>query len=199
MTLSKQQHLLVPVLGAWHYCWHLVKAIFILYGDWLLIPISIKLGWRKIRMEADNYHACCTFLISLIRAGIAIIQKFNNKSNILGHYQETKKVAVMYSEMVYFIYAIGVPLCMTLTAVRSGDLNLLQKCVTHNLRLFLAAHKKHYSFLFVHFIWVTNKLSEKALQIYSSNLWFKLSSHSKYYSANDVTIENVINILLYLS
>ena len=33
LTLSAKQSFLVPVLATWHYTWHLVKAIFILYGD----------------------------------------------------------------------------------------------------------------------------------------------------------------------
>jgi hypothetical protein len=191
LDLSVKEPLLVPVLATFHYCWHFVKAIFVLYGDWLLMPIAQKLKWRKIKLDADDYHACCDFLVSLTRAAICIIEKFKTQSDIVEHYLETKENARMYSELVFFVYNAGVPLCTLLIAIRSGNFELLKSCAVHNLKLFRAAHKKHYSFLSVHFIWTTNKLNEMALEIYSGTLWFKMVAHSKFYSANDAIIENV--------
>ena len=191
LSLSQSETMLVPVIATWHYCWHFVKAIFILFGDWLLLPIAERLRWRKIKKDAQDYHACCDFLVALTEAAIGLIQCFRNQTDVLEHYRQMQFNAKMYSELIYFVVHAGVPLCTLLVAIRQGNFETFQNCVRQNLPIFLAAQKKHYSLLTVHFIWLTNRFSTKAIQIYCSNLWFKLTAHSAWYSANDVVIENV--------
>ncbi len=191
VRLSVKEKRLIPVLAVWHYIWHVVKAIFIIHGDWLLIPIAQRFRYRKIKLEANNFHASCGFIVTITKVALHLISKFKLKTDVTQHFNECKYAAVMYSELVNFVYSAGIPLCMLLTAVRSGNFELFRKCVISNLRLFLVSKKHHYSFLSVHFIWVTGKLQQKALQIYISNMWFPLSQNSVFYSGNDVIIENV--------
>ena len=96
IKLSGQTTNIVPVLAAWHYLWHLLKAIFILHGDWLLLPIATKLMYRRVNATADNYHACCGYLISLTKAAIDIIEQNKKDVDVMKHFSDTKDNAVMY-------------------------------------------------------------------------------------------------------
>ena len=127
---------LIPVLAVWHYIWHVVKAIFIIHGDWLLIPIAQRLRYRKIKLEANNFHASCGFIVTITKVALHLISKFKLKTDVTPHFNECKDAAVMYSELVNFVYSAGIPLCMLLTAVRSGNFELFRKCVISNLRRF---------------------------------------------------------------
>lgn len=147
--------------------------------------------YRRVNATADNYHACCGYLISLTKAAIDIIEQNKKDVDVMKHFSDTKDSAVMSSQLVHFVYTAAIPFCNTLTAVRSGNYELFRKCVISNIPLFLATKKKNYSYLSVHFIWTTSILTEKALEIYKSNLWFFLTLQSKFYSANDDIIENV--------
>ena len=130
------------------------------------MPIAQRFRYRKIKLEANNFHASCGFIVTITKVALHLISKFKLKTDVTPHFNECKDAAVMYSELVNFVYSAGIPLCMLLTAVRSGNFELFRKCVISNLRLFLVSKKHHYSFLSVHFIWVTGKLQQKALQIY---------------------------------
>ena len=192
VRLSLKEERLIPVLAVWHYSWHFLKAIFVLHGDWLLMPIAEKLKFRKIKEDANDFHSCSGFVLTVTKAALTLISKVNSKSDVIKHFQECKSSAVMYAQLVHFVYTTGVPFCILLMSIRSADFVTFRKCVISSLRLFLATKKSHYSFLTVHFIWMTAKLQPMALEAYISNLWFPLTKNSAFFSGNDVIIENVI-------
>ena len=46
----------IPVPGEWHWTWHILQAIFIVYGEFIIFPLALKLGFKSIDLKAKNFH-----------------------------------------------------------------------------------------------------------------------------------------------
>lgn len=53
---------LIPVLGEWHWTWHILKAIYQVYYTTILWPFAKLLGYHSLNIEADNFHYAEDFL-----------------------------------------------------------------------------------------------------------------------------------------
>ncbi len=57
-----EYHWVIPIPGAWHWTWHIIKGIYLVYYDSILLPFSAILGYSSLDKEANNFHYAEDFL-----------------------------------------------------------------------------------------------------------------------------------------
>ncbi len=47
---------LIPIPGGWHWTWHILKGIFHVYHELILLPFAKMLGFSKLDKQVKNFH-----------------------------------------------------------------------------------------------------------------------------------------------
>lgn len=80
LKTSRKYNWLIPIPGAWHWTWHILKGIFLVYYDFILLPFSAMLGYKSLDRNVANFHYGEDFLEVVTIAVFLWIQKSVAKS-----------------------------------------------------------------------------------------------------------------------
>jgi hypothetical protein len=69
-------HWMIPIPGEWHWTWHILKGIFAMYHESILLPFAHMLGFKKVDKTANNFHYAEDLLEKVTNA----IEKWIKKS-----------------------------------------------------------------------------------------------------------------------
>jgi hypothetical protein len=168
---------MVPVAAEWHWTWHILKAIYRLWGTFILFPLSQILNYSNLDLKCDNFHYGEDFLELVTLAITSWYMNLARKhptmtpTDILHHYKMNSQV---YELLYAFIYYFA-PYWLTRSAVKCGDAALLTKLWRYWLHIFIATGKYRYARMTIRFLWILHTIDEDVLQIYNSNRVFSFS------------------------
>ena len=105
------QVVLIP--GMFHFCWHVMRAIFSIWGDWLFVWAQVFLGRSgsfdrsaKIFAKAERFlELITTGLLTFFLGNIAAASPDRSPVEWLQHYREDE---VMYG-LLYFLFNSALP------------------------------------------------------------------------------------------
>jgi len=80
LKTSRKYNWLIPIPGAWHWTWHILKGIFLVYYDFILLPFSAMLRYKFLDRNVVNFHYREDFLEVVTIAVFLWIQKSVAKS-----------------------------------------------------------------------------------------------------------------------
>ena len=110
---------MIPVPGEWHWLWHILKGIFRLYYDTILLPFSKMLGFSSLDKEANNFHYAEDFLqmvtVAIFKWIQACFALFNNPPpgyDVIDWLEEILENRIAY-ELVYACYYYFIPYWVT--------------------------------------------------------------------------------------
>ena len=101
---------LVPIPGEWHWTWHILKAIFKIFGITILKPFADILGFSSLDLEANNFHYA-EDLLQMVTIGIMqwikqcmLKMKIENCTTWLHEIRSNKQAyELAYACIYYFI------------------------------------------------------------------------------------------------
>src|ERR1700761_6329806 len=112
---------MIPVPGEWHWTWHIIKGIFVLYYDSILLPCAKAMGYSTLDREAKNFHYA-EDLLQIVTIGIlgwieSCLPKLPAGFNVIDWMHNLKQNKPLY-EMVYACYYYFVPYWVTRAAIK---------------------------------------------------------------------------------
>jgi hypothetical protein len=75
LSKAKKYNWLIPIPGGWHWTWHILKGIFLVYYSFVLLPFSKMLGYKSLDESVANFHYSEDFLEIVTIAIFMWIQK----------------------------------------------------------------------------------------------------------------------------
>ena len=113
---QKKYKWLIPIPGGWHWTWHILKGIYLMYYDFILLPFSKMLGYRSLDKTVANFHYAEDFLEMVTIAIFLWVQKAYAKSQgnitITEWLHSIKKNRVAY-ELAYACIHYFIPYWLT--------------------------------------------------------------------------------------
>lgn len=111
-------HWMIPVPGEWHWEWHILKGIYVVFYDTILFPFSKLLGYSSLDKEVKNFHYAEDFLevvtIAIFQWIQASMQNWPDDWNVIDwlHDMKAKGNRVAY-ELGYACYWYFIPYWVT--------------------------------------------------------------------------------------
>ena len=141
---------LIPVPGWWHFEWHTQKAIFRLYGNWLLTPLAFKMGRTPAHIDktskVKNFRSTDEFLVNFTTASLKYFNSLIDESGcadmpaFLEHIHRNSN----FYDVGYLTFYTLVPYVQMCSAVRLGDWRKFESLLPVWLQLFVASDKTKY-------------------------------------------------------
>lgn len=123
---------IIPVVADWHFCWHILQAIFRLYGRFILLPLSRVLGYIDLDLTCKNFHYAEDF-IQLVTLAIRVwvkkalqVSGLQEATQLLERYHTNSQA---YEVLYFFIYYLC-PYWITRAAMKVGDSRKVNHCTT---------------------------------------------------------------------
>jgi hypothetical protein len=167
---------LIPLPGDWHTTWHILKGIFRLYGQHILLPFSIQLGFKSLDLECNNFHYGEDLLQIVTLATMKWMQNSMRQLAILDPLEWLKRLkpnSIAY-ELAYACLWYFIPYWVTRSALKwnKGEVEVLWRYWLH---LFIATNKKHYALMSLRFLWILHSLHPAIRNVYNN---FRVFSNS---------------------
>lgn len=168
---------LVPVPGEWHWTWHILKGIFRLWGQYILLPFSQVLNYKSLDLDCNHFHFGEDFLQIITLALIKVMDKLLllhptfSPTDVLHYYKRNTGVYELLYMYVYYLC----PYWYTRSAIKCGDSKVLTEMWRYWLHLFIATNKYRYARMTVRFLWILNTLEDEVLQQYNKFRTFSFS------------------------
>ena len=150
----------IPVPGEFHWTWHILRGIFLLYGNYILLPLSKILNYKNLDLKADIYHYAEDFFELVTLAVGKWFKRMNNKhpamlpSELMHHYKPNRPVY----ELMYFYLFYATPYWYTRCIIKCGMSAESTTMWRYWLHLFMATNKYNYARMTVRFMWVLHAL-----------------------------------------
>ena len=167
----------IPFPGEWHWNWQTLRGIFKIYGHYLLLPFSHRLGYKKLDCKGDNFHHSEHFLEVVTKALCTVFQHYQNKHpdldpvQVMHHYKPNKHLY----ELLYFFVWYLCPYWETRAAIKAGVSAKLNEFWRYWLHLFIAARKTRYAVMSLRFLWLLEYLHPQVVEIINSFRFFSFS------------------------
>lgn len=198
--LRKLENLgVVPVFGVWHAEYHVLNAIFHVWGDTILEPIAQKLNLRSYyKMDSNGkkfvvFRIFKKFILSLVRLILQCVQhQFDvAKCDFTTLLEKAKSENYRYYVFLQFAILAGVPYVMWTRSVRSNNFSTWRQAFASFLPHFTISGKNKYVNILISFEVMYQRASESLRTILQRCIAFPATEHSKYFSGNDDNIEQV--------
>lgn len=171
----EKYHWLIPVPGEWHWTWHILKAIYRLYGVSILLPFSQILGIPNLDLEANNFHNAEDFLeivtiavTDWVEMCVKEYRDYKKDQNLTAlewlHDIKTNRQAY---ELGYACIHYFIPYWVTRSTLKWNKFEDYDVLWRHWLHLFVATNKKHYAVLTIRFLWILSSLNPEVVQVYN--------------------------------
>ena len=169
----------IPVPGEWHWNWHILQAIYKIWGTYLLLPLSHVLNYSNLDLKAQNFHFAEDFLQMVTLALLSFTQKLmlhhaiSKATDLITLYTENAQVFELLYLFVYYLC----PYWITRSAVKSGNHVVINDMWRYWLHLFIAAQKTKYTQLTIWFLWIMKSLHPNISKIYDKHQVFSFSGN----------------------
>jgi hypothetical protein len=162
---------LVPIPGEWHWTWHILKAIFKMFGITILKPFADILGFSSLDLEANNFHYA-EDLLQMVTIGIMqwikqcmTKMQIENCTTWLHEIRSNKQAyELAYACIYYFI-----PYWYTRSVIKFNVTIDFDEIWRWWIHLFIAAGKHNYSVLSIRYLWIVRSMNPEIREIYDSN------------------------------
>lgn len=171
---------IVPIPGEWHWLWHIVQGIYVMYAEVFFLPISRILGFKSFDLKAKNYHYAEDFLqlltIGLLKWSEKLMEtaKISTPAELLHLLHNNCQVY----ELLYLLYYYLCPYWYTRSAIKGGKSKIITEMWKYWLHLFIAAKKYKYIQLSVRFLWTLASLHPSLLAEYYKFRVFSFSGEA---------------------
>ena len=189
----------IPVPGEWHWSWHILQAIYRMYGTYILLPLSRVLNYSNLDIKAQNFHFAEDFLqlvtIALIHFANELMEHhaIDTATALLTMYADNSHVFELLNLLFYYLC----PYWVTRSAIKSGNHVTINKMWQYWLHVFIAAQKTKYTQLTIRFLWILQSLHPDIVKIYNKHRVFSFSGEVNTGIPYDEVIELVcaVNIV----
>ena len=190
---------LVPVPGEWHWTWHIIKGIFRLYGEYILLPLSKILNYSNLDLKAETFHYAEDFLEMVTLAVGKWFKRMGDKhpamlpSELMHHYKPNRPVY----ELMYFYLFYLTPYWYTRCIIKCG---MGEECTTmwrYWLHLFMATGKYRYARMTIRFLWILRTLNPLVVNAYNAYRVFSFSGDPGTAMAVD-GLNELVGVILFL-
>lgn len=169
---------LVPIPGEWHWNWHILQAIFKIWGLDLIKPFALLISHKTYDNKAQKFHYS-EYLLEMITIGIAqVVEKLREKHphktdmRIQSLYKENSHIY----ELLYFWNWYLCPYWLTRTALKSGDSATINTMWRYWLPLFITAKKHNYAVMSIRFLWLMRYLDPQVASVINDFRIFSFSN-----------------------
>jgi hypothetical protein len=151
---------LIPIPGEFHWNWHILKGIFILWGKHLLLPFSKLFGYSTLDLECNNFHYAEDFLQTVtlrILKWVKENMKRGKHKSITAWLHSLKHNSIAY-ELVYALTYYFIPYWVTRSALKWNKYAEMENLWRYWTHLFIATGKTNYSKLSIRFLWILKSM-----------------------------------------
>ena len=167
----------IPVPGEWHWSWHILQAIFKVWGAYMLLPLSRILNYSNLDLSARNFHYAEDFLqlvtIALVQIASEIMRfhAITTATDVLTLYEANSHVY----KLLYMLFYYLCPYWVTRSAIKAGNHKIINDMWRYWLHMFMATRKTNYTQLTIRFLWIMQSLNTEIAEIYNCHRVFSFS------------------------
>lgn len=197
MSQREKYSWMIPIPGEWHWTWHLLQAIFKIYGKYILLPFSQFLGFKNLDIKGGNFHYAEDFLEIVTLACFKwIVKRMQNFPHLTPiQWMETLQNNTPAYELIYATLYYFIPYFVTRSSIKF-NFPLIEELLKYWLPIFIATNKYHYSLITMRYAWILKSLHPLIKQEYLWNRVFSFSGKSGTGMGMDCFIE-LVNIFYY--
>jgi hypothetical protein len=157
----------IPFPGEWHWNWHILQAIFKIWGDYILKPLSLVLEYKSLDLKCKNFHYGEDFMEVITIALVDLMRELRELHpdmtfiGIMHHYKANSHVY----ELVYLYVWHICPYWHTRAALKSANSAVIDKYWRYWLHAFIACRKSNYAIMTMRFLWMLRFLNDDLLKI----------------------------------
>lgn len=170
---------LIPFPGEWHWNWHILKGIFVVWGEYILKPFAISvLRFKNFDLKCKNFHYAEhlfeVFTVGVAQFMISIRKKHPEMSDmdIQSHYRENSHIY----ELLYMWNWYICPYWHTRSALKAGNSEVINTMWRYWLPLFITAKKHNYAIMSIRFVWMLEYLHPDIVGIMNDFRIFSFST-----------------------
>jgi hypothetical protein len=183
------------VPGEWHWTWHILKAIFKIWGESHFVPWSVVLNYSSLDVNCKSFHYGEDFLQIITLALFKFVEnlkketKIESVTDLLHNFHNNSQVY----ELIYLLIYYLCPYWYTRSALKFGISSEINKMWRYWLHLFLATKKWKYTQLSVRFLYILQSLHPDVAILYNKFRVFSFSGEKGSASPYDGVNELVCN------
>lgn len=168
---------LIPIPGEWHTEWHLLKAIYRMYGKYLLLPLSQYLNYKTLDLEAGVFHYAEDFFMMVTICVLEWMKKCVTfkKGMTATEWLKTLHPNENAYELAYACIYYFIPYWIFRGVVKYNIHDEVEDIWRHFIHLFIATNKHHYALLFIRFLWILKSINPDIRKIYNQFRVFSFS------------------------
>ena len=160
---------LIPVPGEWHWTWHILKAIYIMYYDTILLPLALELGFSRLDKEVKDFHYAEDLLEMVTLAIVRWIEQSMDMCHppiTINKWLHNIKPHTPAYELAYACIHYFIPYWNTRSALKWNKIDVMESYWRYWIHLFIATKKYNYSLMSVRFLWILNSLDPEIKKMY---------------------------------
>lgn len=158
----------IPIVGEWHWTWHVLKGIFIVWGKYLILPLSQHLGLNKVDLEANNFHYAESILQTITIACLKymrFLMRIYNEKVPISLMHRLKPNSRVYELLYATIYYFG-PYFIMRSALKFAKTEIIMQMWRYWLPLFVLTNKYNYAILTLRFTYMLHSFSEELADVF---------------------------------
>ena len=164
-------HWLIPVPGEWHFLWHILKAIFQVYYNTILLPFSKIITFKFLDRDCKNFHYGEDLLEMVTIAVSAWIEQSlaERPGWTVTDWLESIIMNEPAYELAYACIHYFIPYWITRATIKWNSFDDMEKMWRYWTHIFIATNKNNYSTMSIRFLWMLRSLNPEVKQAYDAN------------------------------
>ena len=164
----QKYHWLIPVPGEWHWTWHILKAIYLVYYDTILLPFAQELGYSSLDREVKDFHYAEDLLemvtltiVKWIDESMAMCPGLTINQWLCKIKSNKPAYELAYAFVHYFILYWN-----TRSALKWNKIEEMESWWQYWIHLFIRNKKHNYTLMSMRFLWILRSLNPEIRKMY---------------------------------
>ena len=178
MKDPEQYSYIIPHPGEWHWNWHILKAIYKIWCEYLLRPLSQVLKFKNLDAKCANFHYGEDFLeiVTIALADfVCELRELHPGMTYLAIMHHYKPNSHMYELLYMYLWHIC-PYWHTRAALKSNMPTVINQYWRYWLHAFIACCKSNHAIMTMRFLWLLRFLNPDLVKVINENCIFSFSS-----------------------